>query len=83
MADTIKLAGSEISLSTANTIGRASLVRVYNNTAGAVLITYANTTGTIGTMTMGTNTEKNFTKQPAETLASNAAVLAVAITFSP
>lgn len=82
MAETIKLVASEIALSTANTVSNASLVRVFNNTAGAVLITVANTGGTIGTCTMGSNTIEHFIKQPADTIASNIAVRAVSVAFT-
>lgn len=82
MAETIKVIGSEIALSTANTVGLASVVRVYNNTAGAVLITRANTGGTLGTLTLGSGAVEYFTKVPDDTLASNAAVRAVAIAFT-
>ena len=54
MAEMIKVIGAEIALSTANTVSRASAVRVVNDTAGAVLITRANTGGTIGSCTLTT-----------------------------
>lgn len=82
MAETIKVIGSEIALSTANTVGLASVVRVYNNTAGAVLITRANTGGTLGTLTLGAGAVEYLTKVSDDTLASNAAVRAVAIAFT-
>lgn len=82
MAETIKIVGSEIALSTANTVGLASVVRLYNNTAGDVLITRANTGGTLGTCTLRTGTTEYFTKVPAETISSNVAIRATAIAFS-
>lgn len=82
MTDTLKIIDQEIALSTANTVGSASLVRVYNNTAGAVLITRADGGTTLGTVTMGAGHIEYFVKQPAETLASNAAVRAVAVAFT-
>lgn len=82
MAETIKLIASEIALSTANTVGSASLVRVFNNTAGAVVVTTANASGTIGTCTVGSNTVEYFIKQPTDTIASNVAVRAVSVAFT-
>jgi len=82
MAETIKLIGTEIALSTANTVSLASVVRLYNNTAGTVLITRANTGGTIGTCTLGVGAVEYFTKIPADTFASNTAIRAAAIAFT-
>jgi len=81
MAEPIKIIGSEIALSTANTVGSASLVRVFNNTAGAVLITRANTTGTIGTCTLGAGSVEYYAKISSDTLASNVAVRATSVAF--
>lgn len=78
----IKLLGSEIALSTANTVGTASVVRVYNNTAGAVLITLANTGGTIGTCTLGAGGVEYYQKAPTDTLTSNTAVRATKVAFN-
>jgi len=80
MAETVKLISSEISLTTANTLGGASLVRVYA-TANAV-ITLANTGGTIGTCTLPAGTIEYFVKQPTDTLAANVAVLATSVAFT-
>ena len=82
MAEMVKLLGTEIALSTANTVGTAAVVRVYNNTAGAVLLTLANTGGTIGTCTLGSGAMEYFQKSPSDTLASNAAVRAVKVAFN-
>lgn len=78
----IKLIGSEIALSTANTVGTATVVRLYNNTAGAVLITLANTGGTIGTCTLGAGAIEYHQKAPADTLASNTAIRAAKVAFN-
>ena len=75
MTDTIKIRSSEISLSntTANTVSSASVVRIVNaDAANSVEITLANSTGTIGTITLGHNVT-NFSeicliKQPADTI---------------
>jgi len=81
MAEPIKLIGSEIALSTANTVSLASLVRVFNNTAGAVVITRANSTVTIGTCTLGAGSIEYYVKVSTDTIASNIAVRATSIAF--
>jgi hypothetical protein len=81
MAEMVKIIGTEIALSTANTVGGASVVRVYNNTAGAVLVTRANS-GTLGTVTLAAGEIIYLQKASAETLASNAAVRAVSVAFN-
>lgn len=82
MAEIVKVLGSEIALSTANTVGTASVVRVYNNTAGAVLVTRANTGGTVGTLTMGAGEIVYLQKVSSDTLAANIAVRAVSVSFN-
>lgn len=82
MAELVKLVGSEIALTTANTVGSASAVRILNNSGGAVLVTRANTGGTIGTVTLASNEVVYLHKVPADTLASNVAVRAVAVAFN-
>ena len=81
MAEPIKLIGSEIALSTANTVSSASLVRLFNNTAGAVVITRANTAGTIGTCTLGAGGVEYYAKVSTDTLASNIAIRATSVAF--
>lgn len=82
MAEMVKILGTEIALSTANTVGNASVVRIHNNTAGAVLITRANGGGTIGTLTLSAGATEYLQKAPTETFASNAAVRAVSIAIN-
>lgn len=82
MAETIKLIGTEIALSTANTVGSAAVVRLYNNTAGAVLITRADGGGTLGTCTLGAGAVEYFTKAPTDTLAANSAIRAAAVAYT-
>ena len=79
MADYIKVKGTEISVTTANTVGGATLVRVYAP-SGAVL-TFANTSGTIGTYTMITDAEQFFIKESTDTIAASFAVKCVAIAY--
>lgn len=77
----IKLLGTEAALSTATTLGGAQLVRVYNDTAGAVLITVADTNGTTGTATVKAGEIIFIRKKSAETIAAGSAVKAVSIAF--
>ena len=81
MTDATKVIGQEIALSTANTVGTASIVRCYNNTAGQVLITIANSGSTVATLTLGAGVTEYLQKQPAWTIASNAAIRAVSVAF--
>lgn len=74
MADPTKLVGSEITLTTANTVRNASLVRVVNlDATNTALITHKSNTGTtIGTLTLG-NASSNYCnefimKDPNDTL---------------
>lgn len=76
----LKLLGSEAALSTATTLGGAQLVRVFNDTAGAVLITIANG-ATTGTVTVPAGAVVFVRKTAAETIAAAAAVKAVSVAF--
>lgn len=82
MAELVKLVGQEIALSTANTIGNATAVRCFNNTAGPILVTVANGATTVGTVTMAAGQIEFYHKQSTHTLAANAAIRAVAIAFN-
>lgn len=79
--DPVKLVASEIALSTANTIGLATVVRICNNSGGTVLITRANGGGTIGTATLLNGDTEYFEKIATDTFAANAAVRAVAVAY--
>ena len=81
MTDTVKVLTQEIALTTANTVSSASAVRCYNNTAGQVLVTVANGGTTVSTVTLGAGVTEYFQKQPAWTIASNAAIRAVSVAF--
>ena len=80
MAITVKLLSSEIALTSANTLGGASLVRIYA-TANAV-ITLANAGGTIATCTLPAGSVEYFIKQPTDTFAANLAVRATSVAFT-
>lgn len=74
----VKAGNTEISLSTANTVYGAKSVRLVNITANAVLITTAsNTGGANSTFTLRSNAEVYVLKNPTDTIAANAAILAV------
>jgi hypothetical protein len=79
MTIAVKLLGSEIALSTANTVGLASVVRCYNNTAAQVTMTRANTSGTIGTCTLASGVTEFYIKAPTDTIASSGTVRAVSV----
>ena len=75
MADPTKLVGTEITLTTANNVGLASLVRVVNlDSANAVVITQKNANGatTIGSLTLGVAGSQYgiefIAKEPTDTL---------------
>lgn len=76
-----KIIGQEIALTTANTVGSASVVRCFNNTAGQALITIANDGTTVATLTLGAGVTEYLQKQPTWTIASNAAIRAVSVAF--
>lgn len=82
MAEMVKLMGQEIALSTANTVGSASVVRLFNNSGGAVLITRANGGGTIGTATIASGEVIYLQKVASDTIASNVAVRAASVAFN-
>ena len=81
MAEMVKVIASEIALTTANTVSNASVVRINNNSGGAVLVTRANA-GTLGTITLAAGEVIYLQKAPTETLASNVAVRAVSVSFN-
>lgn len=82
MAELVKLLGSEVALSTASTVGSASVVRLFNNTAGAVVVTRASGGSTVGTVTLGVGEIIYLQKLPAETFAAASAIRAVAVAFN-
>lgn len=79
MADYIKVKSTEISFTAANNVNSANVVRVY--APSATVLTFANTGGTIGTYTMGANTEQFFIKERTDTIAATVAVNCVAISY--
>lgn len=82
MAEPIKIIGTEFSLTTANTVDSATLVRVHNNSGGVVLITRKSGATTLGTASMPNGSVEHFAKASDETLTANAAVLATSIAYT-
>jgi hypothetical protein len=78
-----KILSTEISLSTANTVSDARVVRVFNNTGGNILITRSNSSAVVlGTCTLQANSVTFVEKNPSDTLTAAAAVLATSIAFT-
>lgn len=76
----IKVTGSEISVTTANTVNNANLVRAY--AAGSTLVTIAladNTT--IGTFTMPAGSVELIVKNYDEKISANAALLCAPVAW--
>lgn len=87
MAEIVKFKAQEITLTTANNVSSASVVRLLNTHASAAAtITVANTGGTIATFTLnfaGTDgAEIYVAKEPTDTLAaSGGTVKAVSVAY--
>jgi hypothetical protein len=81
MSRIIKLLGSETNLSTATAFNNAQLVRVYNNTAGDILVTVKQDATTTGTVTVKAGSIEFIRKQSSETIQAASAVKAVAIAY--
>ena len=83
MAEMVKIIGSEIALSTANTVGNASVVRILNNSGGSVLITRKDSSATtLSTVTLASNELIYLQKTSDDTLTSNTAVRAVSVAYN-
>jgi hypothetical protein len=78
----IKLLSVEQSCNTtANTIANGKTVRLFNNTAAAVLITQKDSANNIlGTITIAANSELFIKKTISDTLEANSGILAVSVT---
>lgn len=79
MVDFVKVKGQEINVTTANTVGDAVLVRVY--APSATVLTFANTTGTYGTYSMGAGADEVFIKETTDTIAASVSAKCVAIAY--
>lgn len=78
----IQVLGTEITLTTANTVGGAHCVRVYHSGGSATLATIKDSTGTtIGTFTIPGGEIMFIKKRATDTIATAASTLAVSIGF--
>jgi len=81
MGDTpLKLLGSQISVTTANTVGGYGLIRAYAAANTLVTITAANST-VLGTMTIAGGISEILIKSPTDTITANAALLCTPIAW--
>ena len=79
MPSVIKVKGTEASITAADNIGTATLVRLYNATAAGILITHKNVGGDVlGTFTAGPG-QAFCKKDPTDTLTAASAVLMVGV----
>lgn len=88
MSDNIKLLANTITLTTANAVNNAKVVRVVNTGATPALVTQKQANGTvIGTLVLGASgcnfDSESVLKQPSDTLESNSAsaVFAVSVGY--
>lgn len=80
MVDFVKVKGQEIALTTANTIGNTTVVRVFAPATAILTFAYANTT-VYGTYTLNAGTDEVFVKEPSDTITANVTVRAVSIAY--
>tara|TARA_B100001093_G_scaffold117878_2_gene110340 strand:+ start:1291 stop:1536 length:246 start_codon:yes stop_codon:yes gene_type:complete len=78
----IRLMGSETNLTSATAVGNATLVRVYNSTAGDLVMTHKTGSTVVGTMTVQSKTIELVKKLPAETLEGGAGLKVVSVATS-
>lgn len=78
----IRVLGSEGTLASANAVGNAKLVRVYNSGASDLVLTHKTGSTVIGTMTVPSKAIELVKKLPAETLEGGAALKAVNVAYS-
>jgi len=78
----IKLQGSETTLTSATSVGNASLVRVYNSGGTALLVTQKDGSTVVGTVTVAGGAVEYVSKVPAHTLEGGAALKVVHVGFA-
>lgn len=78
----VNLQGSETNLASATSVGKASLVRVYNSGGSALLVTEKNGAATVGTVTIAGGSVEFINKTPAHTLEGGAALKVVHVGFA-
>lgn len=74
-----RIMGTEAAVSTADNIGRASTVRVYNNNGSDVVLTVTNADTTTGTVTLKAGETIYIQKEPAATIAAATSCKMVAV----
>lgn len=80
---TIKLLASETDLTAATDVGSASVVRLHNTTAGALLMTQKNAlAATVGTMTLTAGEVVYVQKATTDTLEGGVGISAVSVAYS-
>lgn len=75
----LRVLGSAVSVTTANTVTDANLVRVH--ATNAATITVANTSGAIGTFDITANAVEILEKEHTDTIAATAAVSCTPVAF--
>jgi hypothetical protein len=68
MSAVYKFLGTEVSLSTANTVGANKLVRVFNSNNSVTILTIANTTATYANTTLAAYESMTVAKDTTDTL---------------
>lgn len=80
---TVKLLAAETDLTTATNVGSASVVRLHNTTAGALLMTQKDvSTATVGTMTLTAAEVVYVQKATTDTLEGGVGITAVSIAYT-
>lgn len=77
----IKPLGTEIALTTANTVANSRCVRLLSGAGNTLISVNTVSTNVTCTFTMLANTEVFIPKNPLDTIAANASVQAVAVGF--
>lgn len=71
MSSVYKFLGTELSISSANTVSLSKVVRVVNVTNAITVLTVANTTATYGNTTIAPNETLIIEKMPTDTVAGS------------
>lgn len=78
----IKLQGSQSDLTAASNVGRGALVRVYNSTAGDLVLTQKSGATVLGTMTIPSKGVELISKSPTDTLEGGVGLKVVSVAYS-
>jgi seryl-tRNA(Sec) selenium transferase len=77
----LNLQGTDAAVSTASTIGSASLVRVYNNNGAAVLLTVTTAAAATTTVTIAPGEVLYLEKAPASTITAETSCRMVSVGY--